>query len=146
MTFCFADAAVPAEIERARAAVNVTDPPTILEKIRLMCELPMTPSDQIMRSKNPQSSGCDFSHSAAREICATEVRWGGIKLGDLMRQFQNASIGHFMTVFRAGGPIVLQVGLILVSCILLAIDLTAAEIYFTHGPVLAEQEILSLGP
>ena len=63
-----------------------------------------------------------------------------------MRQFQNASIGHFMTVFRAGGPIVLQVGLILVSCILLAIDLTAAEIYFTHGPVLAEQEILSLGP
>ena len=51
-----------------------------------------------------------------------------------------------MMVCRASGPMALQVGLILVSCILLAIDLTAAEIYFTHGPVLAEQEILSLGP
>ena len=71
---------------------------------------------------------------------------GGIGLGDFMQQFQNASIGHFMMVCRAGGPMALQVGLILVSCILLAIDLTAAEIYFTHGPVLAEQEILSLGP
>src|ERR1044071_8865429 len=74
MTFCFADAAVPAEIERARAAVNVTDPPTIF-----MCELPMTPSDQIMRLKNPQSSGCDFSHSAARGICANEL--GGVEQG-----------------------------------------------------------------
>src|ERR1044071_2604297 len=75
MTFCFADATVPAEIERARAAVIVTDPPTILERIRLICEMPMTPSDQIMRSKDPQSSGCDFSHSAARGICTKDVRW-----------------------------------------------------------------------
>src|ERR1041385_8096341 len=81
MTFCFDHAAVPAKIERARAAVNVTDPPTILEKIRLMCELPMTPSDQIMRLKNPQSSGGDFSHSAAREICAKEVGWAESDLG-----------------------------------------------------------------
>ena len=63
-----------------------------------------------------------------------------------MRQFQNTFIGHFVMVCRAGGPMVLQVGLVLVSCILLTIDVTAAEIYFAHGPMLAEQEVLSLGP
>jgi len=92
----------------------------------------------VLFRSNPQSSGCDFSHSAAREICAKEVGWAESDLG--------ISCGHFMMVCRASGPMALQVGLILVSCILLAIDLTAAEIYFTHGPVLAEQEILSLGP